>query len=92
MYRLICIAGLLTIATSAAAGAPQTAVLDVQNMTCETCPITVKKALQKVPGVAAVTVDYQHKSATVTFDPDKTTIAALTQATTNAGYPSALHP
>ena len=92
MVRLTCIVGLLTVATCAFAGAPQTAVLDVKNMTCATCPITVKKALQKVPGVAAVTVDYQHKSATVTFDPDKTTIAALTQATTNAGYPSALHP
>ena len=34
------------------AGAPQTVVLDVQNMTCALCPITVKKSLQQVPGVA----------------------------------------
>ena len=31
-----------------AAATPQTAVLDVQNMTCSLCPVTVKKALEKV--------------------------------------------
>ena len=39
--------------TPAFAGAPRTVVLDVQNMTCALCPITVKKSLQQVPGVAA---------------------------------------
>jgi len=47
--------------------------LDVQNMTCELCPITVKKALGKVPGVADAKIDLGKKTATVTFDPDKPT-------------------
>jgi periplasmic mercuric ion binding protein len=32
------------------AAAPHTATLAVENMTCGTCPIVVKKALERVPG------------------------------------------
>jgi mercuric ion binding protein len=40
------------IAASTALGAPpQTTTLAVENMTCGTCPIVVKKALERVPGV-----------------------------------------
>ncbi len=63
-------------------------MLDVQNMTCALCPITVKKALEKVPGVAQARVDFDKKTATVEFDADRTTAAALVKATTDAGYPS----
>lgn len=70
------------------AGTPKTVTLDVKNMTCELCPVTVKKALEKTPGVAKAQIDFAKKTATVTFDPDVTTIATLTQSTTNAGYPS----
>lgn len=72
------------------AAAPKTAVLAVQNMTCSLCPVTVRKALAKTPGVIGATVDYAHKTATVKYDPDKTTPAALIAATTNAGFPSRL--
>lgn len=51
-------------------------------------PITVKRSLEKVPGVSAVKVDFNKKNATVTYDPDKTKPDVLTKATTNAGYPS----
>src|SRR5262249_52155331 len=64
-------------ATSALAGAPQTVVLDVQNMTCALCPVTVKKSLQQVPGVADAKIDLEKKTATVKFDPDRTSVAAL---------------
>ena len=77
------------IATGVASAAPpQTATLAVENMTCGTCPIVVKKALQRVPGVSSTTVDFDKKTATVSFDPDKATAAKLTQATTEAGFPS----
>jgi mercuric ion binding protein len=55
---------------------------------CGTCPIVVKKALERVPGVTSTSVDFDKKTATVTFDPDKATSAKLTQATTEAGFPS----
>ena len=73
------------------AAAPQTAVLDVQNMTCSLCPVTVKKSLEMVPGVSQARVDFNKKTATVKFDADKTSAAALVKATTDAGYPSTVH-
>jgi mercuric ion binding protein len=78
------------LATTVFAGPPRTVTLQVQNMTCETCPIVVRKALQRVPGVSSATVDFALKTATVTFDPDQVRPAALTQATTNAGFPSSV--
>jgi periplasmic mercuric ion binding protein len=72
------------------AAPPQTATLVVENMTCGTCPIVVKKALERVPGVSATSVDLEKKTATVTFDPAKVSAARLTQATTEAGFPSKL--
>jgi mercuric ion binding protein len=73
---------------AALAGTPQTVTLKVQNMTCSVCPITVKKALEKVRGVANVKVDLGAKTATVTFDPEKANAGALIKATTEAGYPA----
>ncbi len=77
-------------AGAAFAAPPQTANLAVENMTCGTCPIVVKKALERVPGVSATMVDFDKKTATVTFDPDKASTTRLTQATTEAGFPSKL--
>lgn len=75
-------------ATLALAAPPQSVTLVVKNMTCEVCPITVKKALEKVPGVQSVKVDFDKKTATITFDPDEARPEMLTKATTEAGYPS----
>jgi mercuric ion binding protein len=72
-------------------GAPQTAVLDVQNMACELCPVTVKKSLESVSGVSQARIDFAKKTATVTFDADKTNATAPVKATTDAGYPSTVH-
>lgn len=78
------------LSTVAQAAEVKTVTLDVQNMTCKFCPITVRKALEKVDGVASAKADFDSKTATVTFDPDKTSIGALTKATADAGYPSTL--
>jgi periplasmic mercuric ion binding protein len=67
---------------------PQTATLNVPGMTCPVCPITVKKALEKVPGVTKVDVRFEKKQVLVTFDDAKTNTDALVKATTNAGFPS----
>lgn len=72
----------------AQAAEPRTVVLDVPGMTCKFCPITIRVALEKVPGVIEAKSDYETKSATVVFDPAQTDIADLTAATANAGYPS----
>jgi periplasmic mercuric ion binding protein len=78
------------IPLAALAATPQTAVLDVQNMTCNLCPVTVKKSLEKVSGVSQARIYFERKTATVTFDADKTSTTALVKATTVAGYPSAV--
>ena len=82
--------GMLLAAGLASAAPPHTVTLAVENMTCGTCPIVVRKALERVPGVNSATVDFDKKTATVTFDPDKATSLRLTQATTEAGFPSTL--
>lgn len=75
---------------TALAAPPQTATLAVEKMTCGACPVVVKKALLRVPGVTSTTIDLDTWTATVTFDPDKATTERLTQATTEAGFPSRL--
>jgi periplasmic mercuric ion binding protein len=72
------------------AGTLQTVTLEVKNMTCAVCPITVKKALERVPGVTDVKVDFDKKTASVSFDPVKANLAELTKATADAGYPSSV--
>lgn len=73
---------------AAVAATTQTVTLAVQNMDCPLCPFTVRKALEDVPGVTKVSVDFYGKTAIVAFDPAKTNAQALTQATGNAGFPS----
>jgi periplasmic mercuric ion binding protein len=67
---------------------PKTVTLNVSGMTCAACPITVKKALEKVSGVSKIDVQYEKKQVVVTFDDTKTNVDALVKATANAGYPS----
>ena len=68
-----------------------TVTLDVQKMDCPMCKITIGRALKKVNGVTDAKVDYDSKTAIVTFDPNKANVEALIQATTHAGYPSSLN-
>ncbi len=88
MKSLLAAAAALLLLAGPAWAAPKTVTLAVPGMTCATCPITVKKALTKVAGVTKVDVDLDNLQAVVTFDDAKTTVAALTKATTDAGYPS----
>jgi len=79
---------LLLLSASALAAEPRTVTLAVEHMTCAACPITVRKALSHVAGVSASTVDMQAHTATVTFDPTRTTPEALAAAVSQAGYPA----
>ena len=63
-------------------------VLTVENMTCELCPLTVKTAMERVVGVISVVIDFDAKTATVTFDPAAVTIEAVATASANVGYPA----
>ncbi len=88
---LTAISGSLFQTTQASeAGSGKTVTLAVENMTCRMCPITVRKSLTKIDGVISAQADFDTKTATVKFNPHKTSVEALIAATSNAGYPSSL--
>ena len=89
MFRSFIFAVFITLSSfTVAADAANKVTLEVQGMTCAACPITVKKALKKVPGVAEVTVDYKSGTAEVSYDPKKVNPEDLAKATTAAGFPT----
>ena len=92
MKTLITVLALSAALSALAWAATQTVTLSVPGMTCATCPITLKKALNKVEGVEKIEVNLEKKEALVTFDDAETTVEALLEATKNAGYPSTVHP
>jgi mercuric ion binding protein len=87
------LAGPLSLATATpvqAAAAQATATFAIANMTCPTCPITVKTAMSHVSGVNSVSIDFKAKTATVVFDPARASVARIAAASTDAGYPARL--
>ena len=76
------------VVSGEALAAERTVRIAVENMDCAACPLIVKQSLARVPGVSKVEVSYARKSASVTFDDAKATVAALIEATTTSGYPS----
>lgn len=87
LYAAVCV---LAVLATPAWAAPRSATLSLPGMNCPVCPITVKKALTQVDGVARAEVDFAKRQAVVNFDDAKTSVAALIRATTEAGYPSTL--
>jgi mercuric ion binding protein len=73
-----------------AGGAAQTATLDVRNMTCASCPITVRQVLRRQPGVTGAKVDLRSHSAEVKFDPAKAQPEQLAKAVSEAGFPTSV--
>jgi periplasmic mercuric ion binding protein len=90
MKRLLSALAIATALSAAgtAIAAEKTVTLAVNGMYCSACPYIVKQSLAKVTGVGNVAVSYEKKTATLTYDDQKTNLAALTAATTQAGYPS----
>lgn len=88
--RLLSAFALLALPTAAIAAPERSANFTVGNLTCPTCPIAVKTAMSRVPGVSRVTVDFATKVATVSYDPARATPAAIAAASTKVGYPARL--
>ena len=61
-------------------------VLKVNGMTCGHCSMSVTRALKKVPGVVEADVNLAAKTATVTYDAAKASLADLKKAVEDAGY------
>ncbi len=88
MKKLFASFALAALFAAPAWAAPQTVTLSIPGMTCGACPITVRTALKRVPGVEKIGIDEAQKLVTVTFDNSRTSVQALTKATEDAGYPS----
>lgn len=65
-------------------------VLRVEGMSCATCEIAVRRALKQVDGVASADVSVATNSATIDFDPRKTTTDKLVAAVNSTGYRGSL--
>ena len=80
----------LSVALSAfpAYAAERRIELEVSRMTCASCPITVRIALRKVPGVIDAKVTLDPPLAEVIYDDTRTSPERLMRATADAGFPS----
>lgn len=90
MKKFTLVFACLMLLVSPSWAATRTVVLSVPDMSCAACPVTVKKSLRQVEGVLKADISLDKRIAIVTYDDARTTIQALMQATTDAGYPSAL--
>jgi mercuric ion binding protein len=66
----------------------ETVTLNVKGMTCGHCVMAVRKSLEAVEGVLSADVTLAPPRAVVTYDPSRSTVERLTEATGNEGYPS----
>jgi P-type Cu+ transporter len=69
-----------------AAATPGEITLDVKGMTCASCVRRVERSLGRVEGVSEASVNFATEQATVSYDPSKVDISALTAAVEKAGY------
>ena len=65
-----------------------TQTFKVRNMTCATCPLTVRAAMKRLDGVISVAVDLETEIATVVFDPVIVRAEEIAGASTNVGFPA----
>lgn len=83
-----------TVAVSITTGVPRMtpervrAEIPITNLDCATCVTTIQRALQEVPGVYKVTVNFATAKAFVEYHPEEATLLHLTEAIKKAGYHS----
>ncbi|MBD3610610.1 MAG: heavy-metal-associated domain-containing protein [Gammaproteobacteria bacterium] len=88
MKRVFVLLWLLIASTLLHAGEKPIAELGVEGMTCPVCVYTVKKSLEKLPGVSDVKVSLKLKKARVEFS-DKENIPSteeIKKVISDAGY------
>lgn len=61
-------------------------LIRIEGMHCHKCEQSIKKLLQRKPGVHEVEVDFASGQASVLFDPSSVTITELMGAVKEAGY------
>ena len=89
--RTVLFAALLLLSNAAQAASPHAVAFKVKNFTCAACAITITKALDRVPGVSARSVDAKTETVRITFDPARVSEAQLAAALRDAGFPAVRH-
>lgn len=64
----------------------KTLTLSIQGMSCGNCVKHVTQALESTSGVRDASVDLESAQATVTIDPEMTSLDDLSKAIHDAGY------
>lgn len=64
----------------------QTIKLAIEGMHCGACATGIQMVVSLIDGVQSVTVDYDAKQGTVTFDPAKTNIDQILKAIAELQY------
>lgn len=90
LILVLTINALVVVSAFAVGGHDKEASFTVDKMTCATCPITVRKAMQRVNGVKKVTFDFDKKKAIVLYDSTLTDPIQIGEASTNVGFPATL--
>ncbi|UIO99312.1 heavy metal translocating P-type ATPase [Halobaculum sp. CBA1158] len=60
--------------------------IDIGGMTCANCAATIEDAVSEVDGVGEVSANYATDEATVAYDPERVSLAAVFEAVESAGY------
>ncbi|GAA0721585.1 Cu+-exporting ATPase [Halorubrum trapanicum] len=64
----------------------RTTHLDITGMSCANCSATVGDAVESLDGVSRADANYATDEATVEYDPERTSLAAIYDAIEDAGY------
>ena len=80
------VVGCQTALDAEVVAATHTATLDITGMTCASCSVTVKAAVNKLDGIASIEVDTDAGQAVVAYDGERVTAEQIAQAVTDAGY------
>lgn len=75
-----------TIANDTPSGVQERVTIPVTGMTCAACQSFLERTLADQAGVQAATVNLMLHNATVTFDPQSTSTAALVETIRHTGY------
>lgn len=65
---------------------PDSATLDVRGMWCTSCANALERVLQRQPGTLDARVSFASESATIEWDPRRTSLAQLIEAAAKLGY------
>lgn len=71
---------------SVQSGLLETVTIEVEGMTCESCEVPIKAALDKTPGVRSAEVSFKNENARIQYDPTQTNLDQIKSAINSTGY------